>query len=112
MSPDHPVPQAALASTLQPIVIDDLSRFADTARAFWSAMERVRALRGPFTTAGPGAGPALGDPHLAAQYDESFRRMVGALAAIEACFEQFFEVLSAAGNSYQEADDSVGGKTR
>jgi uncharacterized protein YukE len=111
MSPNDPAPQAGPASAPQPIVIDDLGRFADTAGAFRSARERVRAVRGPFTAAG-GAGDALGDSHLTAQYDETFRRMVGALDAIEGCFEQFFDALSAAGNSYQQADDSVAGHIR
>jgi hypothetical protein len=38
--------------------------------------------------------------------------MVGALDAIEGCFEQFFDALSTGGNSYQQADDSVGGLMR
>jgi hypothetical protein len=112
MSPNDPTRPAGPASAPQPIIIDDLGRFADTAGAFWDAMERVRAVRRPFTAAGRGAGDALGDPHLTAQYDETFRRMVSTLDAIEGCCEQFFEALLAAGTSYQQADDSVAGHMR
>jgi uncharacterized protein YukE len=115
MTPTDPIPdrsEPASGSAPQPIVIDDLGRFTDTAAAFWRAMERVDAVRGRFAAAARDAGHALGDRHLAVQYDETFRGMLGALDAIEGCFEQFSDALSAAGTSYQQADDSVGGHMR
>jgi hypothetical protein len=115
MTPTDPIPdrsRPASGNVPQPIVIDDLGRFMDTAGAFWNAVERMEAIRGAFTATARTAGHALGDPHLAARYDETFRRMVDALDAIECCFGQFFDALCAAGKSYQQADDSVGGQMR
>jgi hypothetical protein len=112
MSPNDPASEAGPASAPQPIVIDDLGRFADTAGGFWDAMERVRTVRGPFAAAAQHVGHALGDSHVVGQYDETFRGMMAALDAIEGCFEQFFGALSAAGNSYQQAEDSAGGRMR
>lgn len=110
MPTDPPSPGSARAP--ERIVIDDLGRFGDTAGAFWIARERLIAVGGTFTAAARNAGHALGDPHAAGQYGETFRQMERALDVIEGCFEQFFYALSAARNSYQRAEDSVDGHMR
>lgn len=91
----------------QPIVIADLGRFQDIAGAFWTALESLRTARAPFRAVAGDLAHTLGDPRLAAGYDETYRAVTRTLDAMESCFEEYFEALATTGRAYEKADDAV-----
>ena len=100
-TPGHPQRSAPA------LEVDDLGRFDVAAQAFCRALDAACAARGPFVAGAANLRDALGDPGLAARYDETFVGMLRTLDALEHGLEEFNQALRATGRGYRQADASV-----